>query len=136
MGSRFDCSDNFIIFAKTKKKIMLEFFKSKINLFNKRKENNPFNNGWRQGLNDGLGHLESFQKRIEELKKYYIHISIVSDGFKLDPERKFDSSFRGVIHYLDKNNEWTFTDTSTYNNIFECIEVTIEVAEYIKSEWI
>ena len=60
----------------------------------------------------------------------------MSDGFKLDPERKFDSSFRGVIHYLDKNNEWTFTDTSTYNNIFECIEVTIEVAEYIKSEWI
>lgn len=115
---------------------MLEFFKSKIRLFNKRKENSPFNNGWKQGLNEGLGHLESFQKRIEKLKQDYIHISIVSDGFKLDTERKFESSFRGIIHYLDKNDEWTFTDTGTYNNICECIEGTVDHAEYIKINWI
>ena len=114
---------------------MLNFFKSKIRLFNQRKEHNPFNNGWKQGLNEGLGHLESFQGRIEKLKQDYIHISIVSDSFKLDPKRKFDSSFRGIIHYLDKNGEWTFTDTGTYPNLFECIEATLEDAEYIKSNW-
>lgn len=80
-------------------------------------------------------YFQSYTERIEELKKSAIHIDIVSDSFKLDGYSKF-SSFRGIIHYLDKNGEWTFTDTGTYPNIFECIQEAIEDAEHIKDNWL
>lgn len=89
----------------------------------------------KKGLKTALGHFDSYTERIEQLKASSFHIDIVSDGFKLldSPE---NSSFRGIIHYLDKKGKWNFTDTGTYKNIFECIQETIEFAEHIKENWL
>lgn len=73
--------------------------------------------------------------RIDQLRANSVHIDVVSDVFKLEGCEK-ESSFRGIIHYLDKDGQWAFTDTGMYKDIFECIQETIMDAEHISKNWL